>query len=259
MGLFGLADLSFPSEASGKSSENVEPSRVAPTRSATDTSRESTSMTTPQSPDYKKKVKSAPPPKKDRSPVLQKKRPPTKDKTRPDKPRKEKPPIVRPPKRRQPTPQPGNSVIIQPPMIRPLPMPAPVYTDLDAVYYETDVYVEDQVSETDVGHVEAYNMLFTTASIALNGVLVNAGETNEFAAVVGMLFGCTSLALASSGEADYPLLDFLLGTASVGLGLWNLFGGIQRVDSTYEEVDYYSSDASTFESNLQSVSYSFSF
>jgi hypothetical protein len=213
----------------------------------------------PPKPDYRSKSKTTPPPKSDRPLKIKEKRPRAKE-----KPARGKRPVDRPPKEKRDRPATKEKsprekrVVVQPRRPQPMPMP-PVVVDVEYVMPATEMYVDYYGTGDDEADLESYSVLLTATALVFNGVFIQAGERNEFAAVVGFIFGATSLAVGSSDNARVPVLDYFLGAASIALSVWNLTGGIQRIDPSVEDVDVYHAPATTSGSTSQTVVYSYSF
>jgi len=130
--------------------------------------------------------------------------------------------------------------------------PYPIYQE---PYYEETYYYDQEPTY----NVETASLIFTTSSLVLNYVFIREGQTNEFAAGIGMVFGITSLAVASRSGAKHPFFGYLVGVSAIAFSVWNLSGGMDQTH-TYEDTElydpyYYATTAPAG----QTVGWSFSF
>jgi hypothetical protein len=171
-------------------------------------------------------------------------------KVRPE-PRPDKVKTPRPdPREPRVDPVPPEIIFIRDPIFVPLPSPPPPYED----YY----YIESYGEPTST-NLEMASMILTSATLVWNGSYVHTGDSNAFVATAGFFTGVSSLAMAFSDGARYPVVDFLLGTAQIVFSIANLSNSLERSD-TYEDEGYYSeSYYSPPSTDVNLINYSYSF
>ncbi|MGD8414860.1 MAG: hypothetical protein PVF33_11540 [Candidatus Latescibacterota bacterium] len=142
-------------------------------------------------------------------------------------------------------------------IIQPIYVPGPV---IIADYYQDDYYEEPTYYDSEPDYSgEDLSLAFTAGTMVLNYVFIRSGQTNEFAAGTGFVFGVASIAIASRSSSKHAFLDYLAGVAAIGFSVWNLSGGMSQNDA-YGETDTY--DPYPYSTNVtagQTVGWSFSF
>jgi hypothetical protein len=217
--------LALPALASGETK-----AKKAPTQAAKDNATSSVKSTSPK-PDYKSKYRGKePPPQGGRPPKPKENRPPDSKIKNPPGGNGGQPPHRR-------LPKPGEEPIIDPYPFPPPILPPQIIVVHDDIYDGGD-YGYYEGGEEDTYNAESASLLFSVASVACNYVFVSQGQTNEFAAGVGLFFGITSLAVATRPHAEHPVLGYLLGGASIAFAVWNLAGGMHGAQPYDGEVDY---------------------
>lgn len=131
-------------------------------------------------------------------------------------------------------------------------VPFDTYVQFDAAHY----YVGTEPTELNV---ETTTMIFTSASIVFNAAFIAIGDRSSLAAAAGILFGISSVAVASKEDATHSGLNYLLGATSIALSIWNLSGGIQANGPPDEFNVYEKTASSTYNPSGQAVSFSYSF
>ena len=125
------------------------------------------------------------------------------------------------------------------------------------VQVDQDFYVAEIIKIGKVDRI--FHVRFSFIQPLLNYVFIREGQTNEFAAGIGMVFGITSLAVASRSSAKHPFFGYLVGVSAIAFSVWNLSGGMDQTH-TYEDTELYDpySYATTAPAG-QTVGWSFSF
>jgi hypothetical protein len=207
---------------------------AAKSKKAQKTSRKEQSVSKPAGTssqrDYKSKFKPKPPP------------PP--DDRRPRK-------VPKPPKRR-PINMPRQDPVIDPGYrhLYPSPPVLVIHEWIGSAEYGTE---PDEIA------VEAANMVFTATAMVFNAAFISIGEPNALVAAAGFLFGATSLVIASRETTRHSAAHYLLGAASIALGVWNLSGGVQPNDPPDEYGVYNTTALSTYSPPTQSIGFSYTF
>lgn len=236
VGILVACLVGLPAESSGETKSKQRSSgsntvKKAASRSSDGSSRKTTS----QRPDYKSKYKKPDPPAGGDRPPRYKDNRPANPKTKPRQPRRKPQP---PPHRKQPVdPGPGDTGHWHP---IPPPQPPVIIVYESPTYYDGPYYEEPRRYEPDPGYsLEDANLVFTAGSIAINYfAFIRQAEVNNVAAGVGFFFGVTSFVVASSPNAEHPVLGYLLGASAIAFSVWNLGGGAEPV-YTDEEAGVY--------------------
>jgi hypothetical protein len=252
-GIIGTSLLGLPTEASGETKSKRQSSNSkSGSKTVTRPSKGSSPKTTSPKPDYKSKYrKKDPPPNGSRPPKQKENRPPGGKNKQPrggggDYKRPIKP--VLPPNHDDRGHD--HPIIYPPPVI--IIDPYPVYQE---PYYEETYYVEPRSTD----HSVTAAIVLSTASVGLNYVFIRSGQTNGFAATAGLIFGITSLAVASRSNAQHAFLGYLVGASAIAFSVWNLSGGMAQTH-TYEDTELYDPYSyATAAPAGQTVGWSFSF
>jgi hypothetical protein len=161
---------------------------------------------------------------------------------------------------KKPRPDPPDPPVIDPDppdyiiLPVPIPIPGPVPLPDPPPSYDYGYYVE----EPPPTNMETASIILTSATLVWNASYIRAGDSNAFVATAGIFTGLSSLAMAFSDQARYPILDFLLGTTQLVLSIANFSNGVQfasPADDDYYSDSYYSPPSTDV--NLINYSYSF--
>jgi hypothetical protein len=155
-------------------------------------------------------------------------------------------------------PAPPRIIYPHPPLPGPpIPIPSPgpiIIREIEYIYIESYPYYDEQEPATNV---ETASIILTCATLVWNGSYVHTGDSNAFVATTGIFTGLSSLAMAFSDRARYPILNFLLGTTQLVLSIANFSNGVEFgspvEDDGYYSESYYSSTPTN------GISYSYSF
>jgi hypothetical protein len=249
-GIVGASLVGLPATASGQTK-----SKAVRSKSAQKTASQASQKSTAPAPDYKSKIrKKDPPPNGGRPPKYQKDRPPANDR---DKPVRRPKPKPEPRSKPEPVPQPDPPRPIRPhpPLPPPVIVPPPMYVEYEEVY-QVDVGWSDEEWHRNA---EVTSLIFASTSLAVNYAFISSGQINELAAGVGLFFGLTTLAAAASPESRYPVVEYVIGAASIAFSVWNLAGGMDTLHSNEGEGAYKDDPYLSTVPSSQTIGWTYSF
>lgn len=107
--------------------------------------------------------------------------------------------------------------------------------------------------------VELTSMIFASTTLAVNYAFISSGEVNEWAAGAGILFGLTTLAVATHPDSRYSFIEYLVGGAAIAFSVWNLSGGMDSAHSYEDEAIYKSDPYLSAAPSGQTIGWTYSF